>query len=178
MTSFPQGDNFPRDARLIRVMKNSLQSATAAFSEDAGKFLLRAAVAVAIFPHGAQKVLGAFGGNGLAATWTAFTEKMDIPAPLAGAAIFTEFVVPILLILGVFPRVCAALLVVLMAGAARYHLGNGFFMNWSGTQPGEGVEYHLLFIGAALALALFGGGRFTLPRFLARGNDASENGEQ
>lgn len=159
-------------------MKNSLQSATAAFSEDAGKFLLRAAVAVAIFPHGAQKVLGAFGGNGLAATWTAFTEKMSIPAPLAGAAIFTEFVVPILLILGVFPRVCAALLVVLMAGAARYHLENGFFMNWSGKQTGEGVEYHLLFIGAALALALFGGGRFTLSNLFARGNGASESDEQ
>lgn len=159
-------------------MKNSLQSATAAFSEDAGKFLLRAAVAAAIFPHGAQKVLGAFGGSGLEATWTGFTEKLGIPAPLAGAAIFTEFVVPILLILGVFPRVCAALLVVLMAGAARYHLENGFFMNWSGKQPGEGVEYHLLFIGAALALALFGGGRFTLSNLFARGNGASESDEQ
>ncbi|MGN0835613.1 MAG: DoxX family protein [Candidatus Spyradosoma sp.] len=159
-------------------MKNSIQNATAAFSEDAGKFLLRAAVAVVIFPHGAQKALGAFGGNGLVATWSAFTEKMGIPAPLAGAAIFTEFVVPILLILGVFPRVCAALLVVLMAGAARYHLENGFFMNWSGKQPGEGVEYHLLFIGATLALALFGGGRFTLSRLFSRENDASAPDEE
>jgi putative oxidoreductase len=42
--------------------------------------LLRPALAVVFFPHGAQKVLGWFGGYGLAGTWGFFTQKMGIPA--------------------------------------------------------------------------------------------------
>ena len=121
-------------------MRDSIICSARAFSADAGKLLLRIALAVAIFPHGAQKVLGVFGGNGLSATWTAFTEKLDIAAPLAAAAIFTEFVAPALLVLGVFPRLFAAMLAVLMLVASQYHAENGFFMNWSGSQLGEGVE--------------------------------------
>ena len=41
-------------------------------------------------------------------------------------------------------------------------------MNWSGAQSGEGFEYHLLVIGAALALALSGGGRWSVDGRVAR----------
>lgn len=135
------------------------------FSGEFGKLILRLTLAVMIFPHGAQKVFGLFGGNGLGATWKYFTETLHIASPLAALAIFTELLAPVLLALGIFPRAAAALLLGLMAVAMQYHVGNGFFLNWTGAQPGEGVEYHLLFIGAALSVLLLGGGRFSLLRF-------------
>jgi putative oxidoreductase len=47
----------------------------------------------------------------------------------------------------------------------------GFFMNWAGTQRGEGFEYHLLALGLAIALLIKGGGAFSVDRALA-GADA------
>jgi putative oxidoreductase len=79
-------------------------------------------------------------------------------------AIITEFFAPIALALGLFTRVAALGLVVQMLVAARFHLANGFFMNWTGTQAGEGFEYHILAIGLGLALVVMGGGRASLDR--------------
>lgn len=159
-------------------MKDTIICSAREFSADVGKLLLRITLAVAIFPHGAQKVLGVFGGNGLSATWTMFTEKLDIAAPFAAIAIFTEFVGPILLVLGVFPRLLAGMLAVLMTVAAQYGVKDGFFMNWSGTQAGEGAEYHVLFIGAALALMMIGGGRFSLLRLVGECDDDARGNEK
>jgi len=48
-----------------------------------------------------------------------------------------------------------------MVGAIfMVHLPNGFFMNWMGTQKGEGFEYHLLALAMAGALLLRGAGGF------------------
>jgi putative oxidoreductase len=50
-----------------------------------------------------------------------------------------------------------------MVGAiAMVHWEHGFFMNWMGRQAGEGFEYHLLVIGMMLALAVLGGGRWSV----------------
>ncbi len=46
--------------------------------------------------------------------------------------------------------------------------GHGFFMNWYGTQPGEGYEYHLLALGIALALVIGGGGAWSVDALIAR----------
>ena len=43
----------------------------------------------------------------------------------------------------------------------------GFFMNWSGTQQGEGFEYHLLVLGIAIALIIKGGGTWSVDRALS-----------
>ncbi len=39
-------------------------------------------------------------------------------------------------------------------------------MNWSGSQAGEGFEYHILAVGLAVALIIRGGGTLSLDRVL------------
>ncbi len=145
-------------------MKKSIMCSLAAFSDDFGKLFLRIVLAFAMIPHGAQKIFGLFNGNGLQATWQYFTEVLQISPLWAGTAIAVEFFAPIFLILGIFTRVWAALLAVLMSVAMQYHFDNGYFLNWTGNQLGEGIEFHLLYIGAAIALVLLGGGRFAFLR--------------
>jgi putative oxidoreductase len=48
------------------------------------------------------------------------------------------------------------------------HLPNGFFMNWMGTQKGEGFEFHLLALAMAAALLLRGAGAFSADRALSK----------
>lgn len=128
---------------------------------------LRAALAVVMFPHGAQKALGWFGGYGFEGTLSFFTQKIGLPAPLAVLVIATEFLGPILLLAGLGTRFVALGFTAVMLGAiTTTHFANGFFMNWFGQQAGEGYEYHLLVIGMALALILGGGGRWSLDRRL------------
>jgi len=134
---------------------------------DTLPLILRLTLAIAIFPHGAQKLFGWFGGYGFSATMQAFTESMGIPAVLAFLVIMAESVGAIALAAGLLSRVTAFGIAAVMAGAAfMVHLPNGFFMNWFGNQPGEGIEYHLLAIGLALAIIIRGGGQFSLDYLL------------
>lgn len=50
----------------------------------------------------------------------------------------------------------------------KSHIKNGFFMNWSGMLQGEGVEFHILALGIAVALLFSGGGAWSLDRLLWR----------
>ena len=138
-------------------------------TEDAWTGLvLRLGLGVVMFPHGAQKVLGWFGGYGFAATMGTFTDKMHIPAFLALLAILAEFAGSIGLITGCLTRVAAFGILCNMAVAVvMVHWPNGFFMNWSGKQAGEGFEYHLLAIAIALALIITGGGTWSADRVIA-----------
>ena len=121
-----------------------------------------------MFPHGAQKALGWFGGHGWSGTMGFLTETIGLPSVAAAGVILLELVGPILLLLGLATRPVAAGFIGLMVGAiATVHAQHGFFMNWFGAQAGEGFEYHLLLIGAALALVLTGGGRWSLDGRLA-----------
>ncbi len=115
-----------------------------------GLLVLRLTLAFILWPHGTQKVLGWFGGAGWEGTYRAFTEKMGIPPFLAKVAMLTEFFAPICLILGVFTRIAALSVIILMAVAITKHVKNGYFSNWSGKKTGEGVEFHLLYAGSAL----------------------------
>jgi putative oxidoreductase len=140
--------------------------------------LLRLFLGVVFFPHGAQKVLGWFGGYGFAGTLGFFTQQMHIPALLAFLAIAAEFVGSLGLILGLLTRVAAfGILANMLVAMAMVHSKVGFFMNWSGKQPGEGFEFHLLAIGMALALMLAGGGKLSADRALADKLAASQSGE-
>lgn len=143
-------------------MQKSKICSSIAFSDDLGKFLLRLFLVVAIFPHGLQKIVGVFGGNGLSASWNYFTEVLGISPAWAVVALLVEIVAPVFLILGVFTRVAAVFLAVFMAVAMQYHMDYGYFINWTGQQSGEGVEFHVLFIGVAIAIVFLGGGRFSL----------------
>jgi putative oxidoreductase len=131
--------------------------------------LARVALAVAIFPHGVQKLLGGFGGYGFAGTMGYFTDALGIPFALGVLAIVAEFFGPIALLTGLLSRVAAAGIgVVMLVATLTVHLPNGFFMNWSGQQAGEGFEYHILAIGLAAAVAIGGSGRLSIDRLLAR----------
>lgn len=135
---------------------------------DAAAVVLRIFLAVVFFPHGAQKVLGWFGGQGLDATIAAFTIKMGIPLPFAILAIAAEFLGPIGLVVGLLTRVAAfGIGFTMLVAALMVHAKFGLFMNWSGKQAGEGIEYHILAIGMALALTIKGGGRWSIDRAIA-----------
>ncbi|MEM7205249.1 MAG: DoxX family protein [Planctomycetota bacterium] len=136
-------------------------------SRDAAPTIARLALAVTMFPHGAQKTLGWFGGYGWSGTMAFFTDTIGLPGPLAAGVILVELIGPLLLLIGLATRPVALALAGVMVGAiATVHAPHGFFMNWSGTQAGEGLEYHLLVIGLAASLAVAGGGRWSLDRRL------------
>lgn len=128
----------------------------------------RVALAVAIFPHGAQKVLGWWGGGGLSPTFQAFNQ-MGMPAVLTALVLAAEFLGSLGLLFGFIGRFCAFGIGCVMLGAVvLVHGQNGFFMNWQGNQPGEGFEYHILALGLALAVLIAGSGKWSLDRALAQ----------
>jgi putative oxidoreductase len=131
--------------------------------------ILRLTLGLVMFPHGAQKMLGWFGGFGFDGTMGFFTQKMGLPWLVGALVISGEFFGSIGLVVGFLTRFTAASLIVIMAGAILLsHLPYGFFMNWFGQQQGEGFEFHLLVIGIAAALLLTGGGKWSLDRAVAQ----------
>jgi putative oxidoreductase len=138
-------------------------------TDDAAVLLLRLTLALVMFPHGAQKVLGWFGGKGFDATMQGFTENMHIPAFFALLAIVAEFAGPIALAFGLLSRVAAfGIGVTMTVAAVTVALPNGFFMNWFGQQKGEGYEFHILMVGIALALMIKGGGKYAVDAVIHR----------
>jgi putative oxidoreductase len=124
---------------------------------------------IVMLPHGAQKLLGWFGGFGFAGTMGMFTEKMHISAALAFLVIMSESFGSLGLITGFLTRLSAfGSLCVMLGAIMMVHWPNGFFMNWFGKQPGEGFEYHLLVIGMSLALLLAGGGKWSVDGAIAK----------
>jgi putative oxidoreductase len=129
--------------------------------------LARLVLALVMFPHGAQKVLGWFGGYGFEGTLGFLTGKVGLPTPLAVSVILIEFVAPLLLLAGLGTRFAALGIGAIMIGAvATVHASQGFFMNWGGAQAGEGYEYHLLALALVVVLVAQGGGRLSLDRWL------------
>lgn len=141
-----------------------------ATGDDVGPTILRLTLALVIFPHGAQKMLGWFGGFGFSGTMDYFIGTVGLPAVIALLVILIEFFGPIALAAGFFSRVAALGIGAVMAGAiATQHLQHGFFMNWTGQQAGEGFEYHLLVLGIVLVLLLKGSGTLSFDRNLSSG---------
>lgn len=139
------------------------------FETDVSKTLLaqRLVLGGVMLPHGAQKLLGWFGGYGFSGTMNYFTGVMHLPSVLAFLVIVSEAFGSLALLLGLGTRLAAFGAAATMAGAAlSTHVQVGFFMNWFGNQPGEGFEYHLLALALALPLVVRGGGAFALDRGL------------
>jgi putative oxidoreductase len=138
-----------------------------------GPLLARLMLGIVMFPHGAQKMLGWFGGHGFSGTMNFFTGMMHIPAPFAFLAILAEFAGSLALIAGVLSRVAAlGIATVMTVAVVTVHAANGFFMNWTGSQKGEGFEYHLLALGLALIVIFQGGGKASVDALLARKSTA------
>jgi putative oxidoreductase len=131
--------------------------------------ILRLTLGLVIFPHGAQKLLGWYGGFGFDGTLGFFTGTMGLPWIIAFLIIMGESFGSLGLLVGFLTRFSAASIGVIMLGAITLvHWPNGFFMNWFGKQAGEGFEYHLLVLGIAIVLTIIGAGRWSVDQQIAQ----------
>ena len=142
--------------------------------ENTATVILRLVLGVVFFAHGSQKMLGWFGGYGFSGTMAYFTGTAHIPAVLAFLAIAAEFFGGMGLMFGFLTRIAAfGISVNMLVAIATVHSAAGFFMNWTGTQKGEGFEYHLLVLAMTAFLMIRGGGAFSLDRAITRSRIAS-----
>src|SRR6266496_2316061 len=123
----------------------------------------RIMLGLVLFPHGAQKLLGWFGGYGFNGTMGFLTGGMNLPWIIAFLVIIIEFFGALALIFGVGTRIVSVAIIALFTGIIfSSHGQNGFFMNWGGNQAGEGFEYHLLVIAMAITLLIGGAGKWSV----------------
>lgn len=135
---------------------------------DSATAILRFVLGVIFFAHGAQKMLGWFGGYGFSGTMGFFTDVMHIPVLFAFLAITAEFFGGLGLILGFLTRIAAlGIFANMVVAIAMVHYRFGFFMNWTGAQKGEGFEYHLLVLAITAFLMIRGAGAVSIDRVLA-----------
>jgi putative oxidoreductase len=136
---------------------------------DVAGLILRVVAGGIMFPHGAQKLTGWFGGYGFHATMQYLQNSAKLPWLLSFLVIMIEFAGSLGLIFGLATRIWAAAMIIIMIGAIYTTCyRNGLFMNWYGTQAGEGYEYHLLVIGICITLVIVGGGKFSLDAMITR----------
>ena len=127
--------------------------------------ILRTTLSLVVFPHGAQKLFGWFGGYGFSCTMGFFTETVGLPWIIGFLVIILESIGAIALLAGFATRIVALSYVLLALGITfTSHVENGFFMNWAGNQAGEGYEFFILWIGIAIALTSMGGGKYSIDR--------------
>jgi putative oxidoreductase len=140
---------------------------------DAAPTILRLALGAVFFAHGAQKMMGWWGGYGFSGTMS-FFEHMGIPAVFAFLAIAAEFLGGLGLILGLLGRVAAfGIACNMVVAIAKVHAANGFFMNWGGGQKGEGFEFHVLALAMTAAIMIAGSGAWSVDRALSGSGKAA-----
>lgn len=126
----------------------------ASTQQDLGKLVLRIVLGVLILLHGISKLrhgLGAIEGMATA---------HGLPAFVAYGVLVGEVLAPLLLLLGWFSRVGAALVAVNMLFAfGLAHMGQLAQLN---EQGGWALELQGMYLAAALALALLGPGRYAV----------------
>jgi putative oxidoreductase len=131
--------------------------------------IIRVVVGVLFFVHGAQKMLGWWGGSGFSATMHGF-ESRGVPAVFAFLAIAAEFFGGIGMVLGFLTRIAAfGISVNMIVAILTVHLPNGLFMNWTGQQKGEGFEFHLLVLAITISIMLVGAGAFSIDGMIYKG---------
>jgi putative oxidoreductase len=137
--------------------------------KDVTLTLARVALALVFLGHGSQKVFGWFGGLGFDGTLEMFQRTMGIPPAFTVMAMTAEVLGGLGLLVGLLTRVAAsAVLIVMILAPFLNGLYVRFFMNWTGRNPGEGFEYHMLAIALILAVLVHGAGAISLDRLLAR----------
>lgn len=124
---------------------------------DVGLLLLRLLVGLLVAGHGAQKLVGWFGGAGLGPVSQFFASR-GYPRPRAAAVLAgtSEVGGGLLLAAGLFTPFAGAVVIGTMINAVAVHWGNGL---WSAK---GGFEYPLVLAGNAAALAFTGAGRLSL----------------
>jgi putative oxidoreductase len=136
--------------------------------------IARLALGIVVFPHGAQKLFGWYGGYGFQGTMGFLTSQAGLPAALAVLVILIERIGALLVLAGFLTRLAAFAIFAQFIGVmTKMHLANGFFMNWSGSQKGEGIEFFILLLGLALILIITGGGRASVDAAITRNKAAT-----
>jgi len=126
---------------------------------------IRLAAGAIFIAHGAQLVLGKWGGPGL-------NKFMTYPPPfafmrpgwlwMAGAAL-AQLIGGGLLVLGLFTRLGAFMLIcVMLTALIGVHWPNGFFLK----PEASGIEFNVALLGMALALLISGGGLASADRLI------------
>ena len=145
-------------------MNNGRMLAQDRLAVDVSLLLVRVIVGVIFAAHGSQKLLGTFGGPGLAKT-----VEMFGGGPLGYLVTIGEFFGGLGLIVGFLTRFSAASLIVIMLGAIfMVHGQHGFFLGRGpeSTLATAGFEYNLALIGLLLPILIAGPGRYAIGRFL------------
>jgi putative oxidoreductase len=141
------------------------------FSTNSSLILMaqRIVLGIVVLPHGMQKLFGWFGGYGFDGTMSFFTDTLGAPALAGLLVILSDSLGALALVIGLGTRLAAFGTAATMLGAiVLWHAPNGFFMNWSGTQAGEGFEFHLLALALAIPLMIKGAGAWSLDRRFAK----------
>ena len=121
---------------------------------DLALLVVRVIVGIIFVGHGAQKLLGAFGGPGLAGV-------VEMMGPLGYPVTIGEFFGGLGLIVGFLCRFSATSLIVIMIGAiGMVHGKNGFFLS------NDGFEYNLALMGLLAPVLIAGPGKFAIGQFL------------
>lgn len=118
---------------------------------------LRLLLAVIFFYHGTQKLFGWFDGDGWHKTIELWSkpESGGVPYVFAATAIVLEVLISVGLFLGLFTRLAAAGVLVIMSGALYFfYAGAGF----------SEMEYPIALFTIGLALLVIGGGAFSMDR--------------
>lgn len=137
--------------------------------DHARGLIARITLGIVILPHGLQLMFGSFGGYGFTGSMHYFTSTVGLPWAIGFLVILFQFLGALLLIAGVASRLLALATIFLFTGMiVTSHLDYGFFMNWDGSQEGEGFEYHLLVIGLAVLLFVDGGGKYSVDYLLSK----------
>ena len=123
-------------------------------TEDIGKLVLRLTLGILLIMHGVAKILGGVGGI------AGMLQNIGLPGFFAYGVYIGEVLAPLLVILGLYARIGALIIVVNMLAALYLaHLGDIFLLGQGG---GWKLELQGFFLFTALAVALIGPGRFSV----------------
>ena len=131
-------------------------------TDVAGKLLLRAVLAILLLFHGFSKLAGGIGFI------TGMLEKAGLPGVFGYGVYVGEVVAPLLILFGIFTRPAALVVAINMVVALLLvHTGQFFTMSETG---GWALELQGMYLGAALAVALLGAGRYSVGGVAGRYN--------
>jgi len=129
-------------------------STTIRSTDDAGKLLLRAVLAILLLFHGVSKLSGGIGFI------TGMLQGLGLPAFLGYGVYIGEVVAPLLILVGLYTRPAALVVAINMVVALLLaHTGQFFTLSDTG---GWALELQGMYFGGALAVALLGAGRYSL----------------
>lgn len=122
--------------------------------DDRGKLVLRVLLAVLILFHGVSKLIGGVGFI------TGMLAKAGLPSAFGYLVYIGEVLAPLLILVGMYTRLAALVVVINMIVALLLvHTSQFFTLNNTG---GWALELQAMYLGSAIVVALLGAGRYSL----------------